>query len=91
MFALYQSRLRSSEVLCMGDDLNDLMSLDLAALGRPFISVYSGARALTDRVMCEAPTGTQSRFGAAFPASPPAKSTRAEHRAPIASSEILDA
>ena len=35
VFALYRSRLRSSEVLCMGDDLNDLMSLDLAALGRP--------------------------------------------------------
>ena len=35
VLAVYRSRLRSSEVLCMGDDLNDLMSLDLAALGRP--------------------------------------------------------
>ena len=75
----------------MGDDLNDLMSLDLAALGRPFISVYSGARALTDRVMCEAPTGTQSRFGAAFPASPPVRRTRAERFAAIFPIDILDA
>ena len=75
----------------MGDDLNDLMSLDLAALGRPFISVYSGARALTDRVMCEAPTGTQSRFGTAFPASPPVRRTRAGCFAAIFPIDVLDA
>ncbi len=31
VLAVYRSRLRSSEVLCMGDDLNDLLSSDRAS------------------------------------------------------------
>ena len=56
-----------------------------------FASVYRSVRALTDRVMCEAPTGTQSRFATAFPASPPVRRTRAERFAAIFPIDILDA
>jgi len=75
----------------MGDDLNDLMSSDLASRIGPVPLVYSGARAPTDGVLCEAPTGTPRRLRTAIPASPPVRRTRAERPTPIASSEILDA
>jgi len=37
-----------------------------------FASVYRSVRALTDRVMCEAPTGTSCRWRCPSPASLPA-------------------
>ena len=54
-------------------------------------SLYSGARALTDEVLCEAPTGAHCRYHCAFPASPPAERTRAGCLAAIFPIDVLDA